>query len=121
MNKERYSNPYLIGALLGLVMLSAFYTMGRGLGASSPIARVTTVVIASVAPDHAKENPYLKKYFRPDRGVLNDWLVFLVIGASLGGLFSASMASGGLPYVAPSMTSLKIKGMRAAQSLVCPF
>lgn len=92
MNKERYSNPYLIGALLGLVLLSAFYTMGRGLGASSPIARVTTVVLDSVAPDHAKENPYLKRYFRPDRGVLNDWLVFLVIGAALGGLFSAFMA-----------------------------
>ena len=27
-----YTNPYLIGLLLGLVLLSAFVTMGRGLG-----------------------------------------------------------------------------------------
>lgn len=93
MSKERYSNPYLIGALLGMVLLASFYTMGRGLGASSPVARLTAVVLDTVASDHARENTYLKKYFHPDRAVLNDWLVFLVLGAALGGLFSAVMAN----------------------------
>lgn len=93
MNRQRYSNPYLMGALLGLVLFSAFYTMGRGLGASSPFARITTAALDTVAPDHTRGNAYLKKYFRPDRGVLVDWLVFLAIGASLGGLFSSSMAN----------------------------
>lgn len=93
MDRKRYSNPYLIGALLGLVLFSAFYTMGRGLGASSPVARLTAVALDTVASDHVRENAYLKRYFRPDRAVLNDWLVFLVLGATLGGLFSAGMAN----------------------------
>lgn len=93
MNKDRYSNPYLIGALLGVVLLASFYTMGRGLGASSPLARITAVSLDTVASDHTRENAYLKRYFRPDRAVLNDWLVFLVLGAALGGLFSAAMAN----------------------------
>ena len=92
MKNERYSNPYLIGALLGLVMLASFYFMGRGLGASAALARVTAVAMDTVAGEHTRTNPYLAKYFRPDTSVLNDWLVFLVLGAALGGIFSASLA-----------------------------
>ncbi len=31
---QPYSNPYLVGVGLGLVLLAAFVIMGRGLGAS---------------------------------------------------------------------------------------
>ena len=92
MKPYKYANPYLIGALLGIVLFASFYTMGRGLGASSPIARLATVAIDSVASDHVRANAYLKKYFRPDRAVLADWLVFLAVGAAFGGLFSAGLA-----------------------------
>lgn len=92
MDNNRYANPYLVGFLLGLVLLMAFYTMGRGLGASSPIARIATAAVDTVAPRHVRTNPYLKRYFRHERSPLNDWLVFLVSGAALGGLFSAFIA-----------------------------
>ncbi len=92
MTQEKFTNPYIIGVLLGLLLLSAYYTMGRGLGSSSAFARLTAVAEEAVAPGHARENEYFKKYFQPDKAVLDDFLVFLALGAALGGFVSAAMA-----------------------------
>ncbi|MBW1729396.1 MAG: YeeE/YedE family protein [Deltaproteobacteria bacterium] len=89
MNSERYANPYLIGALLGLVLLLTFYTRGRGLGSSATFARISTAAVHLVAPGHAKANAYFSKYLYGGRSPLMAWLVFLTMGAGLGGLFSA--------------------------------
>lgn len=86
---ERYTNPYVIGVILGLVLLFTFYTMGRGLGSSASFARLATAGVELVAPQHAKANPYLAKYIQGQRSPLLAWLVFLTLGAGLGGLFSA--------------------------------
>lgn len=89
MNTHRYANPYLIGALLGLVLLFSFYTMGRGVGSSSTFARVAISGLHALAPQHTKANPYLADFVAGPRAPLMDWLVFLTLGAGLGGLFSA--------------------------------
>jgi uncharacterized protein len=87
--KTRYANPYLIGALLGLVLLFCFYTMGRGLGSSATFARIATAGMDLVVPAHAEANTYYAKYLGGGRSPLMAWLVFLTLGAGLGGLFSA--------------------------------
>jgi len=93
MNNLRYNNPYAIGVLLGLLLLFTFYTMGRGLGSSSSFARIAAGGIKAVAPDHAEENRYFSKYIRGGRSPLTAWLVFLTMGAGLGGLFSAFISN----------------------------
>ena len=92
MNR-RYANPYVIGVLLGLVLLFSFYTMGRGLGSSASFARIAAAGLHQVAPAHAETNPYLSRYLHAARPVLMNWLVFLTLGAGLGGLFSAFIAN----------------------------
>jgi uncharacterized protein len=86
---ERYANPYVIGVLLGLVLLFSFYTMGRGVGSSSTFSRIAAAGIDLTAPDHAKQITYFSKYLSRERSPLMAWLVFLTLGAGLGGLFSA--------------------------------
>jgi len=86
---ERYANPYVIGVLLGLVLLFSFYTMGRGLGSSSTFARIAAAGVDLAAPDHASSLSYFNKYLSRGRSPLMGWLVFLTLGAGLGGLFSA--------------------------------
>ena len=90
---QRYANPYIMGVLLGLVLLFSFYTMGRGLGSSATFARIATAGVNLVAPEHANANKYFSKYLSPDRSPLTAWLVFLTLGASLGGLFSAFISN----------------------------
>lgn len=89
---QRYANPYLIGVLLGLVLLFSFYTMGRGLGSSSTFARITAAGVELLAPEHSQQNSYLSKYLEAEKPPLKAWLVFLTLGAGLGGLFSAFIA-----------------------------
>ncbi len=90
--KYRYTNPYIIGVMLGLILLFTFYTMGRGVGSSASFARMATAGVKLVAPEHAKANPYLSKYIQNGKSPLIAWLVFLTLGAALGGLFSAFIA-----------------------------
>ena len=90
---DRYANPYIIGVLLGLVLLFSFYTMGRGLGSSATFARVATAGTQLVAPDHAQQNKYFSKYINGHRPVLQAWIVFLTLGAAIGGLFSAFISN----------------------------
>ena len=90
---DRYTNPYVIGVILGLILLFSFYTMGRGVGSSASFARVATAGVQLIAPDHAKSNTYLSKYIHEKRSPLMAWLVFLTLGAGLGGLFSAFIAN----------------------------
>ena len=91
--KDRYTNPYVIGVVLGLILLFTFYTMGRGVGSSASFARIATAGIKLVAPDHAKASPYFSKYIHSGRSPLVAWLVFFTLGAALGGLFSAFIAN----------------------------
>jgi uncharacterized membrane protein YedE/YeeE len=93
MNSDRYSNPYVIGFLLGLILLFSFYTMGRGLGSSASFARIGVAAVNALAPEHSAANEYLSRYLQHGRSPLMAWLVFLTLGAGLGGLFSAFISN----------------------------
>jgi uncharacterized protein len=87
-----YSNPYLTGVGLGLVLLAAFVVMGRGLGASGAFASSAAGVASAVAPDRAAANPYFSRYLGAEGGPWLDWLVFEIIGVAIGGFASAYFA-----------------------------
>ncbi|MCX6262257.1 MAG: hypothetical protein NTY95_15745, partial [Bacteroidia bacterium] len=52
--KTKYLNPYLGGVLLGLVLLSANFIAGRGLGASGAIKSVVATSIKAVDKNAVK-------------------------------------------------------------------
>lgn len=88
-----YSNPYLAGIGLGLVLLAAFVIMGRGLGASGAFSSLVAAATQTVAPDHAKANNFYAEYLGDGtKNPLLDWLVFEVIGVFVGGYISGSLA-----------------------------
>jgi uncharacterized membrane protein YedE/YeeE len=80
-------NPYLAGFGLGVVLLLAFLFMGRGLGATGAVGSIVAWVTGSVAPDWTAANPALKGYFADPPAT--NWLVWLMLGAFAGALFSA--------------------------------
>ncbi len=89
---QQYMNPYLAGFLLGLVMLGAFFVTGRGLGASGAAKSVVIQSVASLAPEHAKVNPFYADFFREGAGPMKNWLVYLTLGMLGGAFFSGAMA-----------------------------
>lgn len=88
-----YSNPYLTGVGLGLVLLAAFVVMGRGLGASGAFSSLVSWGLDSAASGHARANPFYVGYLESGVGhPLKSWLVFEVLGLAAGGLLSGALA-----------------------------
>lgn len=90
---QPYMHPYLAGVGIGLALLAAFVVMGRGLGASGAFSSVVSVAVEEAAPTHAVSNPAYARYLGD--GTVNplaDWLVFEIIGVTIGGFLSARLA-----------------------------
>jgi uncharacterized membrane protein YedE/YeeE len=87
---KSYSDPYLTGVGLGLVLLASYVLAGRGLGASGAFATVAAHSVDAVAPATAAANPWLAE--RAASGLTTDWLVIEMLGLLAGGFFSAAVA-----------------------------
>lgn len=89
-----YMNPYLAGFLLGLVLLSAFFISGRGLGASGAMKSVVVETVGSLSPEYAAKNDFYASFFADGDGrPMKNWLVYLTLGV-LGGAFFSGFMSG---------------------------
>ncbi len=90
---QPYWNPYLAGVGLGLVLLTSFVVMGRGLGASGAFASVLTTGLHAVVPGHvASTAPFAEYLGNGTTSPLKDWLVFEILGVIVGGFISGSLA-----------------------------
>lgn len=103
-----YTDPYVAGVGLGLVLLAAFVVAGRGLGASGAFGRVAAEGVAAVAPEHAAARAPLAGYLADGDAVgsgsdtsaaatggrlsPSGWLVVEMLGVLVGGFASALLA-----------------------------
>ena len=87
-----YSNPYLAGIGLGLVLLASFVVMGRGLGASGGVSAVVAGLLNFVAPRHVSANDWLSGYVAIGSNPFKEWLVFEGAGVAVGALLSGLLA-----------------------------
>lgn len=83
-----FVNPYLGGALLGVVLFTAFFITGNGLGASGGLNRYVVFLEDLIAPGHVDRVGYLVKMAGGDKNPLDDWIVFLTTGTLIGGFVS---------------------------------
>lgn len=83
-----YWNPYLAGILLGVVLFLAFFITGNGLGASGGLNRFLVYIEKLVAPQHVDNTPFLLAMAGGDTNALASWIVFMVLGALIGGFVS---------------------------------
>jgi hypothetical protein len=88
----KYSDPYLSGIALGLVLLAAFVVAGRGLGASGAFASAASSAVHAVAPAYAERNTYFAGYINEPGGLWHNWLVLEIAGVFIGGFVSAVLA-----------------------------
>ena len=88
-NPKPYGNPYMAGVLLGLTLLAAFLVLGTGLGASGAIARFGAFLEGTAAKTHTLSTAYFGKW---GENPLSYYLVYLLAGVFLGGLFSSLLS-----------------------------
>jgi uncharacterized protein len=82
-----YWNPYLVGMLLGLVLLATYLVAGRGLGASGAFSSVAASIAGAISAEHVAANAVHAKYWN-DGAPLISWTLFLLGGAFIGALAS---------------------------------
>jgi uncharacterized membrane protein YedE/YeeE len=91
---ESYSDPYVAGIGIGLVLLAAYVVVGQGLGASGAFASVVASGTAAVVGNaQAAASPAVAPYL--PHGIASpfrDWLVLELAGVMLGGFASAGLA-----------------------------
>lgn len=92
MTQKKYMNPYLGGALLGLVLIVAFWVSGRGLGASGAAKSVIVSGVNTVAPSHVENTAFYQDYMASHPKPLYSWLVFEMLGVLAGGFLSGAIA-----------------------------
>ncbi len=93
--EKEYINPYLGGILLGIVLFSAFFLTGNGLGASGGINRIVVFLEDLVFPAHIDRTPYLITMAGGDLNALDNWIVVLTVAVVAGG-FVAGFVNGRL-------------------------
>ncbi len=86
--EQAHVNPYLGGALLGLVLFLAFFITGNGLGASGGLNRYVVFLEDLVAPQHVDRVAYLLEMAGGDRNPLDHWIIPMTAGTLLGGFLS---------------------------------
>jgi len=84
-----YWNPYLVGVLLGLVLLATYLVTGRGLGATAGFAAVASFVAGLFSPEHVAANAVHAKYWNGSAPLAN-WTLVLLGGAFVGALLSGA-------------------------------
>lgn len=89
---NKYMNPYLAGVLLGLVIVAAFFFSAEGLGGSGAMKDFVKASVVKVAPEYASQTNYFKSAAAADHSPLKSWLVFEILGVTIGGIFSGAMA-----------------------------
>jgi uncharacterized membrane protein YedE/YeeE len=83
----RYWNPYLVGVLLGLVLLATYAIAGRGLGATAAFSALDAWIVGGFSPEHVQSNIVHVRYWNEGAPLLQ-WTLFLLGGALLGAFLS---------------------------------
>lgn len=103
-----YWSPYLAGIGLGLTLLLSLVLMGRGIGASGAITRLTGYAMHEVVPEHAESLGYFKQYFNTESHILNEYLVFMFFGMFVGGFVSGALGGRNRVMIVKGPTASKM-------------
>ena len=111
VKKEKsYLNPYVGGVLLGIVLLTANFVSGRGLGASGAIKSTVVMGMTTIAPVASEKSGFVQEFRESHEGnPMKTWLVFQMMGVVVGGFLSGAVA-GRLKFKvehSPKITSRK--------------
>ncbi len=80
-------NPYIAGALAGLLMVFSVYATGKYFGASTTYVRSAGMVERALDADHVEGNAYFAK----EKPII-DWQWMFVAGIVVGSLGAASLS-----------------------------
>jgi len=80
-------NPYLAGAMAGILAVASVVIVGKYFGASTTFARIGGAMEGMVLPERTAALAYFQKY-----GFKIDWQLLFLVGITIGSFLSAKMS-----------------------------
>jgi hypothetical protein len=103
-------NPYLAGALTGILIILSVWISGKFFGTSTSFVRVAAVIEKSVGIDTSRNIHFTEKKGKYGADALPDWQLLFICGIFIGALISAK-ASGDFKFqTVPNMWRRKFGG-----------
>ena len=91
-SRPTYTNPYVAGSVLGVVLWGSYMLTGHGLGASGGLQRMVAWVLSRIDSAHVDATAQWATIAGGSKNPLDHWLVWFVGGIALGGLVSGLLA-----------------------------
>jgi len=86
---KRTWNPYLAGALTGILIILSVWVSGKFFGTSTSFVRVAAVIEKSVGIDTSRNIHFTEKKGKYGADALPDWQLLFICGIFIGALISA--------------------------------
>ncbi len=113
-------NPYLAGALTGLVAVASVLFTGKYFGASTSFVRSAGMLERLFVPERVAANSYFSKYLQP--GVSGfDWQWMFVVGILLGALLAAATSGSFRLQAIPDMWQRRFGGRSGPRRALTAF
>ena len=87
-NGNKGMNPYLAGALTGVLLALSVLLVDKYFGASTSFVRSVGLLEMAVAPEHVQATDYFMKYMGKESGI--DWQWLFVLGIFFGSYLAAN-------------------------------
>ena len=86
--RDKGMNPYLAGALTGVLLALSVLVVDRYFGASTSYVRSVGLIEMGISSEHVQATEYFMKYFSKDSGI--DWQWMFVLGIFFGSYLSSN-------------------------------
>jgi uncharacterized membrane protein YedE/YeeE len=120
--RARRWNPYVVGALIGILSWVTFLTMDKALGTSTSFVHVAGLVEGTVAADKVvgpAANSYYAKEIN-EKTPMFDWQLLLVVGVFLGAFVSSRLSGDRVKECVPALWEWRF-GPSKAKRYVAAF
>ncbi len=111
-------NPYLAGALAGLLLVLSVLAAGKFLGASTTFARSAAVIEKAVGVDPSQFEYFTTKKGKYGPDSLPNWQLMFVLGIILGAFVSARLSGDFKIQVVPDMWRQRFGGNPVTRAVV---
>ncbi len=114
-------NPYLAGALAGVLMILSVWISGKFFGTSTTFVRVAAVIEESIGIDTSTNVHFTEKKGKYGARALPDWQLMFVFGVLLGAFISARSSGDFKIQAVPDMWRKRFGASPAKRGVVAFF
>ena len=116
--KSKSWNPYLAGALVGVLLVLSVIVAGKYLGASTTFARAASVIEKTVGIDYSQYEYFTTKKGKYGPGSLPNWQLMYVIGIAIGAFAAARLSGTFKAHTVPRMWQKKFGSSSLKRGIV---